>query len=296
LLTTARQISYDSEHSESELAKALVSTLSDHLSEAGVRELDLLVAAKSEEGWPNFPGCGSWGDLSFTLARKLVKLLPSVLRTFLRPEMIKRGYLAKLQHCVFRSGKGRTPTWENDWGAANPECGTVTEAAALQAILDAFLSFGASLDAVFQKKLSSAARQQLHATVITGRKALLKVFYFEFCERPNVHIGVHLLREADLHGTCAQTEVSVKEMVHRRPKFTATHGNHKEIAREMLLKENGEHALKFLLRGGVDGLTPGASLTGLLQDNSLTSLFRGWLHSPQDQTGDITWTATKRVR
>jgi len=61
----------------------------------------------------------------------------------------------------------------------------------------------------------------------------------------------------------------------------------------MLLKENGEQALKFLLRGGVDGLIPGTSLTGLLQDVSLTPIFCDWLHSPQDKTGDITWTGKK---
>lgn len=56
MLITARQISYDPEHSESGLAKALLSALGDHLSEAGVRELDLIIAVKSQEGWPNFPG------------------------------------------------------------------------------------------------------------------------------------------------------------------------------------------------------------------------------------------------
>ena len=206
-----------------------------------------------------------------------MKLLPSVLRTFLRPDIVKRGFLGKLRHCVFKSGKGRAPTWESDWGAVKPDCGTVTESAALQAILDAFLSFGASLSATFQK----TAHPDLHRIVLKGRKALLTVFYFEFFERPNIHVGVHLDREARLHGTATQTEVSVKEMVHRRPKFTATHGNHKEIAREMLLKENGEQALKFLLRGGVDGLIPGTSLTGLLQDISLTPIFCDWLHSPR---------------
>jgi len=82
----------------------------------------------------------------------------------------------------------------------------------------------------------------------------------------------------------------------RWPKFTAVDGNHREIAREMLLHENAEQALKFVLRGGVDGLTPGASLTGLLRDVSLTSLFSGWLTSPQDHDGTVSWTANKGKR
>jgi len=64
----------------------------------------------------------------------------------------------------------------------------------------------------------------------------------------------------------------------------------------MLLHENAEQALKFVLRGGVDGLTPGASLTGLLRDVSLTSLFSGWLTSPQDHDGTVSWTANKGKR
>ena len=154
------------------------------------------------------------GDLSFAQARKLVKLLPSVLRTFLRPEVIKRGYLAKLQHCVFSAGKGKPPKREDDWPSAQPEVGNVTEAAALEAILQAYLSFGASLSAVFQK----TAHPGLRSTIVKGRKALLKVVYFDFSERPNVHIWLHLNQDACLHGTATQTEVSVKEMaqVHRR--------------------------------------------------------------------------------
>ena len=52
ILFPARQISSDVEHSESGLAKSLLSSLVQNLSEAGVCELDLLVAAKAEEGGP----------------------------------------------------------------------------------------------------------------------------------------------------------------------------------------------------------------------------------------------------
>lgn len=118
-------------------------------------------------GGPTSPAEGPGGDLSFAQARKLVKLLPSVLRTFLRPEVIKRGYLAKLQHCVFSAGKGKPPKREDDWPSAQPEVGNVTEAAALEAILQAYLSFGASLSAVFQK----TAHPGLRSTIVKGRKA-----------------------------------------------------------------------------------------------------------------------------
>ena len=133
---------------------------------------------------------------------------------------------------------------------------------------------GASLAAVFKPGLTLSDKSALRSIIIKGRKSLLRVFYFDFFERPNLHVGLHLDREADLHGTPTQTEVSIKEMVHKRPKATAVHGNHKQIARDMLLHENAEQALKFVLRGGVDGLTPGASLTGLLQDQKLISLFQ----------------------
>ena len=175
-----------------------------------------------------------------------------------------------------------------------PECGPVTAAEALKGILDAFLLFGESLDLTFRKEMTEDDKKNLQPTITKGRKALLLVFYFEFYERPTVHLGVHLAREADLHGTPSQTEVSVKEMVHKRPKYTATHGNHHEISREMLLHENAEQALKFVLRGGVDGLVPGKSLTALLEDEQLIPLFSGWLVTAQDETQS--WTAHKGKR
>lgn len=181
--------------------------------------------------------------------------------------------------------KGKTPTFEKDWGSANPECGDVTPADALNTVLDTFLSFGASLAAVFKPGLTLSDKSALRSIIIKGRKSLLRVFYFDFFERPNLHVGLHLDREADLHGTPTQTEVSIKEMVHKRPKATAVHGNHKQIARDMLLHENAEQALKFVLRGGVDGLTPGVSLTGLVVDPDLAPIFREWLKIPQDTDG-----------
>lgn len=42
----------------------------------------------------------------------------------------------------------------------------------------------------------------------------------------------------------------------RWPKFTAVDGNHREIAREMLLHENAEQALKFVLRGELTASPP----------------------------------------
>ena len=272
ILFPARQISSDVEHSESGLAKSLLSTLIQNLSEAGVRELDLLVAAKAEEGWPSFPCCESWGELSFTQVRKLVKLLPSILRTFLKPPIIKRGCMTLLQHCVASARRGVAPTLDGQ------DCGLVTPALAVRAILDAFLAFGASLVACFAKSVTLEEKETFWPVVLKGRQSLLNVFFFDFNERPNVHLAVHLSRELHLHGTAHQTEVSVKEMVHKRPKYTASHGNHHQIARDMLLHENADQALKFLLRGGVDGLVPGQALMALLEDDALKLVFRGWLN------------------
>jgi len=266
----AWQISFDVEHSESVLAKSLLSTMIQNLSEAGVRELDLLFAAKAEEGWPSFPCCESWGELSFTQVRKLVKLLPSILRTLLKPSIIKRGCRTLLQHCV--ASARVAPTLDGH------DCDTVTPALAVRAILDAFLAFGASLVACFAKSVTPQEKEMFWPVVLKGRQSLLNVFFFDFNERPNVHLAVHLPREVHLHGTAHQTEVSVKEMVHKRPKYTASHGNHHQIARDMLLHENADQALKFLLRGGVDGLVPGQALMALLEDEALKPVLRGWLN------------------
>jgi len=46
--------------------------------------LTFLLAAKEREGWPHFLPCDSWSDLSFSQAKKLVKLLPPLLLSFLK--------------------------------------------------------------------------------------------------------------------------------------------------------------------------------------------------------------------
>ena len=155
--------------------------------------------------------------------------------------------------------------------------GVVTPAQAVQSIIEAFVLFSASLHCLFSSSFTAAQQEGIWSRILQGRKALLKAFYFNFAERPNIHLGVHFSREVHLHGTAHQTEVSVKEMVHKRPKATAAHGNHKQIAKTMLLNENADQALKFLLHGGVDGLIPGKDLLKLVEDVGLKPVFQGWL-------------------
>ena len=83
-IKTARQFPHDIEHSEAGLSGTLLETFLEDLNEAGITRLDqLILTYENSNQWPHFPSLRHFSDFNFEQTKKLVKLLPTLLRGFL---------------------------------------------------------------------------------------------------------------------------------------------------------------------------------------------------------------------
>ncbi|GES85966.1 hypothetical protein GLOIN_2v1790940 [Rhizophagus clarus] len=82
-------------------------------------------------------------------------------------------------------------------------------------------------------------------------KILPKVFP-EFANLPNLHINIHLLVHARTYGTLINTQVGIKEMVHRIFKAMVPRTNCKNIELDLLKRYTTLFAIRHLVDGGAD--------------------------------------------
>ncbi|GET65501.1 hypothetical protein GLOIN_2v1487024 [Rhizophagus irregularis DAOM 181602=DAOM 197198] len=82
-------------------------------------------------------------------------------------------------------------------------------------------------------------------------KILPKVFP-EFANLPNLHINIHLLVHARTYGTLINTQVGIKEMVHRIFKAMVPQTNCKNVELDLLKRYTTLFAIRHLVDGGAD--------------------------------------------
>ncbi|UZO29364.1 uncharacterized protein OCT59_022843 [Rhizophagus irregularis] len=70
------------------------------------------------------------------------------------------------------------------------------------------------MKAVFNKKFTSDSYEELQQCLEEEFSILPKVFV-NFVNLPNIHVNMHLLMHAKTFGTLINTQVGIKEMVHR---------------------------------------------------------------------------------
>ncbi|GES94230.1 hypothetical protein GLOIN_2v1487024 [Rhizophagus clarus] len=82
-------------------------------------------------------------------------------------------------------------------------------------------------------------------------KILPKVFP-EFANLPNLYINIHLLVHARTYGTLINTQVGIKEMVHRIFKAMVPRTNCKNVELDLLKRYTTLFAIRHLVDGGAD--------------------------------------------
>ncbi|GET62076.1 hypothetical protein GLOIN_2v1790940 [Rhizophagus irregularis DAOM 181602=DAOM 197198] len=120
-------------------------------------------------------------------------------------------------------------------------------------------------------KESSIKRNE--TAMIQQRIDAFRVFV-NFVNLPNIHVNMHLLMHAKTFGTLINTQVGIKEMVHRIFKGMVPKTNCKNIDLDLLKRYNTLFAIRHLADGGIDPRF-NRSCTGFTNSN-FGQLFLNW--------------------
>src|SRR2546421_12641031 len=105
---------------------------------------------------------------------------------------------------------------------------------------------------------------------------MLQVFE-EFVNLPNLHINFHLHLHAHTYATLRNTQVGIKEMVHRIFKSMVPKTNRKVIKLDLLKRYNTIFAIRHLVDGGSDKrLLQSHNEFSSLKRSSCKRLFNDW--------------------
>ncbi|GBC28978.2 hypothetical protein GLOIN_2v1487024 [Rhizophagus irregularis DAOM 181602=DAOM 197198] len=104
---------------------------------------------------------------------------------------------------------------------------------------------------VFESKFTLDSYDELQKCLEEEMKILPKVFP-EFANLPNLHINIHLLVHARTYGTLINTQVGIKEMVHRIFKAMVPRTNCKNVELDLLKRYTTLFAIRHLVDGGAD--------------------------------------------
>ena len=153
----------------------------------------------------------------------------------------------------------------------------ISSSVACKEIILCFVFMGEDLLVTFRKEVSvPEGYQEIDETVAKARKQLLRVYYPQFKNRRNIHIGRHFRSEAELSATNVNLEVSVKEKRHKIPKDVAAHSNKVDLTRDMMVDESNRMVLRHLLDGGCfRDVRAGPKLLAMQTDDTLSFLFHG---------------------
>ncbi|GET50637.1 hypothetical protein GLOIN_2v1790940 [Rhizophagus irregularis DAOM 181602=DAOM 197198] len=120
-------------------------------------------------------------------------------------------------------------------------------------------------------KESSIKRNE--TAMIQQRIDAFRVFV-NFVNLPNIHVNMHLLMHAKTFGILINTQVGIKEMVHRIFKGMVPKTNCKNIDLDLLKRYNTLFAIRHLADGGIDPRF-NRSCTGFTNSN-FGQLFLNW--------------------
>src|SRR5688572_13342065 len=98
------------------------------------------------------------------------------------------------------------------------------------------------------------------------------MFPASFENLPNLHINRHLVDHARNYGTCVNTAVGIKEMVHRIFKGIVPHTNKHNLELTLLRQINTLQTLRYLANGGSDSTI----FTNIMANPKLKKLLSGW--------------------
>ncbi|CAB4374875.1 unnamed protein product [Rhizophagus irregularis] len=232
------------------------------------RLLKLTCELFSQEGednfieiWKNFEIPKRWSRLpnpithynSFMMSDllRLAMIMPFLLNQFLKESSIKRNETAMIQQRIDAFRVSSVP----------------------KIIISCWIHVAKTMKAVFNKKFTSDSYEELQQCLEEEFSILPKVFV-NFVNLPNIHVNMHLLMHAKTFGTLINTQVGIKEMVHRIFKGMVPKINCKNIDLDLLKRYNTLFAIRHLADGGIDPRL-NRSCTGFTSSN-FDQLFSNW--------------------
>ena len=103
------------------------------------------------------------------------------------------------------------------------------------------------------------------------------MFPKSFENLPNLHINRHLVDHARNYGTCVNTAVGTKEMVHRIFKGIVPHTNKHNLELILLQRINTLQTLRYLASGGSENNQGQQNaMFNAMTDPKLKKLLSGW--------------------
>ncbi|GET55076.1 hypothetical protein GLOIN_2v1790940 [Rhizophagus irregularis DAOM 181602=DAOM 197198] len=213
------------------------------------------------EIWKNFEIPKRWSRLpnpithynSFMMSDllRLAMIMPFLLNQFLKESSIKRNETAMIQQRIDAFRVSSVP----------------------KIIISCWIHVAKTMKAVFNKKFTSDSYEELQQCLEEEFSILPKVFV-NFVNLPNIHVNMHLLMHAKTFGTLINTQVGIKEMVHRIFKGMVLKTNCKNIDLDLLKRYNTLFAIRHLADGGIDPRF-NRSCTGFTNSN-FGQLFLNW--------------------
>ncbi|GET58186.1 hypothetical protein GLOIN_2v1790940 [Rhizophagus irregularis DAOM 181602=DAOM 197198] len=213
------------------------------------------------EIWKNFEIPKRWSRLpnpithynSFMMSDllRLAMIMPFLLNQFLKESSIKRNETAMIQQRIDAFRVNSVP----------------------KIIISCWIHVAKTMKAVFNKKFTSDSYEELQQCLEEEFSILPKVFV-NFVNLPNIHVNMHLLMHAKTFGTLINTQVGIKEMVHRIFKGMVPKTNCKNIDLDLLKRYNTLFAIRHLADGGIDPRF-NRSCTGFTNSN-FGQLFLNW--------------------
>ncbi|POG53966.1 hypothetical protein GLOIN_2v1792129 [Rhizophagus irregularis DAOM 181602=DAOM 197198] len=143
----------------------------------------------------------------------------------------------------------------------------------LKAIISCWVQVAKTMKAVFNKEFTLDSYEELQLYLKEEFLILPKVFA-SFVNLQNIHINMHILMHAKTFGTLVNSQVGIKEMVHRIFKGMIPKTNCKTIDLDLLKCYNTLFAIRNLADGGIDPRL-NRSCTGFTSSN-FDQLFSNW--------------------
>ncbi|GBC32371.2 hypothetical protein GLOIN_2v1790940 [Rhizophagus irregularis DAOM 181602=DAOM 197198] len=191
------------------------------------------------KAWKNFEKPKKWSRLlnpishnaSFMMSDylRLAMIMPFILNSFLESSSLKenesRSILRRIQESRINMAKN--------------------------VIIACWVYVAKTMRIVFESKFTLDSYDELQKCLEEEMKILPKVFP-EFANLPNLHINIHLLVHARTYGTLINTQVGIKEMVHRIFKAMVPRTNCKNVELDLLKQYTTLFAIRHLVDGGAD--------------------------------------------
>ncbi|GBC42452.2 hypothetical protein GLOIN_2v1790940 [Rhizophagus irregularis DAOM 181602=DAOM 197198] len=232
------------------------------------RLLKLTCELFSQEGeddfvkiWKNFEIPKKWSRLpnpishynSFMMSDllRLAMIMPFLLNRFLKESSLKNNEAATIRQRI----------------------DVARISLVLKAIISCWVQVAKTMKAVFNKEFTLDSYEELQLCLKEEFLILPKVFA-SFVNLPNIHINMHLLMHAKTFGTLVNSQVGIKEMVHRIFKGMVPKTNCKTIDLDLLKRYNTLFAIRHLADGGIDPRL-NRSCTGFTSSN-FDQLFLNW--------------------